>query len=53
LNGKKLEVPVKRLLLGAPLDKVASRDTLADPTSLDAFVELAERGVSRRADRSD
>jgi acetoacetyl-CoA synthetase len=42
LNGKKLEVPVKRILLGAPLEKAASRDTLSDPTSLDVFVALAE-----------
>jgi acetoacetyl-CoA synthetase len=41
LNGKKLEVPVKRLLLGADPKKVASRDTLADPSALDAFVALA------------
>jgi acetoacetyl-CoA synthetase len=41
LNGKKLEVPVKRILLGAPPEKVASLDTLADPSALDAFVELA------------
>ena len=41
LNGKKLEVPVKRILLGQDPNKVASRDTLADPTSLDAFVEIA------------
>jgi acetoacetyl-CoA synthetase len=41
LNGKKLEVPVKRLLLGADPKKVASRDTLADPAALDAFVALS------------
>jgi acetoacetyl-CoA synthetase len=41
LNGKKLEVPVKRLLLGADPNKVASRDTLADPAALDAFVALS------------
>jgi acetoacetyl-CoA synthetase len=41
LNGKKLEVPVKRILLGTPAEKAASRDTLADPSALDAFVELA------------
>jgi acetoacetyl-CoA synthetase len=41
LNGKKLEVPVKRILLGTPVEKAASRDTLADPTALDAFVEMA------------
>ena len=41
LNGKKLEVPVKRLLLGASPESVASRDTLADPAALDAFAALA------------
>ena len=41
LNGKKLEVPVKRLLLGAPPNSVASRDTLANPTALDDFARLA------------
>jgi acetoacetyl-CoA synthetase len=40
-TGKKLELPAKRILLGAPPEEVASRDVLADPTSLDAFVELA------------
>lgn len=43
LTGKKLEVPVKRLLLGAPLESVASADTLADPSSLDPFAEFAAR----------
>ncbi len=41
LNGKKLEVPVKRLLLGARVESVASRDTLANPEALDAFAALA------------
>ena len=41
LNGKKLEVPVKRLLLGAAPESVASRDTLANPTALDDFAALA------------
>jgi acetoacetyl-CoA synthetase len=40
-TGKKLELPAKRILLGAAPEDVASRDVLADPTSLDAFVELA------------
>jgi acetoacetyl-CoA synthetase len=40
-NGKKLEVPVKRILLGVAPEKVASRDTLADPGALDEFVRLA------------
>jgi acetoacetyl-CoA synthetase len=41
LTMKKLELPVKRILLGDPPEKVASRDALADPSALDAFVEYA------------
>jgi len=43
LSGKVLEVPVKRILMGADPDKAASRDSLADPSALDAFVEFAEQ----------
>ena len=42
LNGKKLEVPVKRMLLGAAAQAVASRDTLANPEALDDFARMAE-----------
>jgi acetoacetyl-CoA synthetase len=41
LTGKKLELPVKRILQGTPAAEVASRDALADPDALDPFVELA------------
>jgi acetoacetyl-CoA synthetase len=41
LTGKKLETPVKRILLGVAVDAVASRDALLDPTALDAFALLA------------
>jgi acetoacetyl-CoA synthetase len=44
LSGKKLEVPVKRILGGTAADVAASRGSLADPTSLDAFEELAGAG---------
>ena len=40
-TGKKLELPVKRILLGADPDEVASRDSLLDPTTLDLFVTRA------------
>ena len=43
LNGKKLEVPVKKILTGTPLEEAASRDSLSNPDSLDNFVELSER----------
>jgi acetoacetyl-CoA synthetase len=42
LSGKVLEVPVKRILMGQPAEQAASRDSLANPESLDWFVELAE-----------
>jgi acetoacetyl-CoA synthetase len=41
LSGKKLEVPVKRILTGTPPDEAASRGSLADPASLDPFAEIA------------
>ncbi len=39
-TGKKLEVPVKKILRGALPDAVASRDALVDPRALDAFVDF-------------
>jgi acetoacetyl-CoA synthetase len=48
LSGKKLEVPVKRILTGTPPDEAASRGSLANPHALDAFAKLAaEREESR------
>jgi acetoacetyl-CoA synthetase len=41
LTGKKLEAPVKRILRGEPAERVASRDSLANPAALDEFVALA------------
>jgi acetoacetyl-CoA synthetase len=43
LSGKKLEVPVKRILSGTPVEEAASRGSLANPDSLDAFVAMARR----------
>jgi acetoacetyl-CoA synthetase len=42
-SGKKLEVPVKRILGGAPVADVASVGALADPGSLEAFVAISLR----------
>jgi acetoacetyl-CoA synthetase len=41
LSGKALEVPVKRILMGAEPDEVASRDSLANPGALSYFEQLA------------
>lgn len=42
LSGKKMEVPVRKLLLGANLSKVASPDAMQNPSSLDFFAEYAK-----------
>jgi len=41
LTGKKLEVPVRKILLGTPLEKAANTSAMADPSSLDAFLDYA------------
>jgi acetoacetyl-CoA synthetase len=43
LNGKKLEVPVKKILSGIPPEKAASKESLSNPESLDRFVELSRQ----------
>jgi acetoacetyl-CoA synthetase len=43
LSGKKLEVPVKKILTGSPPEEAARADSLANPRSLDFFVQLAGR----------
>jgi acetoacetyl-CoA synthetase len=48
LTGKKLETPVKRILLGVAVEAVASRDALLDPTALDAFAVLAAAPGGKR-----
>jgi acetoacetyl-CoA synthetase len=41
LTGKKLEVPVRKILLGAPADEAANRNAMANPVSLDFFADYA------------
>ena len=43
LNGKKLEVPIKRILMGAPPEKVIHREAMSNPESLPYFIELARK----------
>jgi len=43
LSGKVLELPVKRILLGATADTTVSRDALANPAALEPFEEMALR----------
>jgi acetoacetyl-CoA synthetase len=41
LSGKKQELPIKKLLLGQPADKVLNRDAMANPKSLEWFIAFA------------
>jgi acetoacetyl-CoA synthetase len=41
ISGKKMEVPVKRLLEGEDPATVANPGAMQDPTALDAFTALA------------
>ena len=43
LSGKKMELPVKKLLMGADPDAVLKRDAMANADSVAWFVELARR----------
>jgi acetoacetyl-CoA synthetase len=50
LSGKKMELPVKKLLLGAPPEQVLKRDAMANADSVDWFVALArERAAATTA----
>jgi acetoacetyl-CoA synthetase len=41
LTGKKLELPVKRILTGTPVGEVVSRDALVDPAAIEPFAAYA------------
>ena len=40
ISGKKVEAPIKRILMGAEVDQVISRDSLRNPSSIDYFKKL-------------
>ena len=43
LTGKKMEVPVRRILMGVPAEKAANRAAMANPEALDFFIDYAAR----------
>ena len=47
LSGKKQELPIKKLMLGQPLEKVVNRDAMANPGCLDWYVALAKAHLAR------
>ncbi|MES2361358.1 MAG: acetoacetate--CoA ligase [Pseudomonadota bacterium] len=49
LSGKKQELPIKKLLLGQPLEKVVNRDAMANPACLDWYVQFSQNYLSTGA----
>ncbi len=47
LSGKKQELPIKKLMLGQPLEKVVNKDAMANPGCLDWYVELAKQHLAK------
>jgi acetoacetyl-CoA synthetase len=47
LNGKKMELPIKKILLGSPPEKAANPDSMSNPHTLAYFAALAAR-LNRR-----
>ena len=48
LSGKKLELPIRRLLLGEPPAKVLNRDAMGNPASLEWYIDFARRRAERQ-----
>jgi acetoacetyl-CoA synthetase len=43
LTGKKMEIPVRRILLGHPVEKAATSGAMQNPEAIAFFVQLAAR----------
>ena len=49
LSGKKQELPIKKLMLGHPLEKVVNKEAMANPGCLDWYMQMAQRHVQASA----
>ena len=49
LSGKKQELPIKKLLLGQPIEKVVNREAMANPGCLDWYLAFAAKHLQRNA----
>jgi acetoacetyl-CoA synthetase len=49
LSGKKQELPIKKLMLGHPLEKVVNKEAMANPGCLDWYVDMAQRHLATSA----
>ena len=53
LSGKKQELPIKKLLLGHPLEKVVNREAMANPACLTWYEDLARARLQNAAPSVD
>ena len=49
LSGKKQELPIKKLLLGHPLEKVINKDAMANPGCLGWYIDFAAKHLQKNA----
>jgi acetoacetyl-CoA synthetase len=49
LSGKKQELPIKKLMLGQPLEKVVNKDAMANPACLDWSLTMAQKHLAKTA----
>ena len=48
LSGKKQELPIKKLMLGQPVEKVVNKDAMANPQCLDWYVAFAQAHLKQQ-----
>jgi acetoacetyl-CoA synthetase len=53
LTGKKMEVPVRKILMGWSPDSAASRDAMMNPTAIDFFVRFAQESIDYQWRRAE
>ncbi|HHM21697.1 MAG TPA: acetoacetate--CoA ligase [Bacteroidetes bacterium] len=42
ISGKKMEAPVKKILMGQPVEKAANKDSMRNPQALEFFISFAK-----------
>ena len=47
LSGKKIEVPIRKILLGIDIEQAANPGAMRNPQSIDFFVEFAKKLMAR------
>ena len=47
LSGKKQELPIKKLMLGQPMEKVINKEAMANPGCLDWYVAFARQHLAK------